>query len=65
MGHKSKERADKIKIDRMFEDKDGVAPRLNELIRLQRWSTYALLGIAAMLAYFFLKDAIQGLLNLL
>lgn len=57
--HEKKQRA-----ERFFEDKDGLAPRLNELIRLFRWVLYLLIAIGAMLSLFFFREAFQAVLSL-
>ena len=63
-GYQRRNRADKIRLDKMSEDKDGVAPRLNELIKWTRWSCYLLAGIVGMVALFFVRDAVQAIISL-
>ncbi len=58
-GHQKKMRADKF-----YEDKEGVAPRLNELIRWMRYAVYVLSAIAVMLSLFFLRDAVTVIISL-
>lgn len=47
-----------------FEDKDGITPRLNELIKWTRWAVYLLAFISAMGAAFLLRDAIDVVITL-
>lgn len=54
----------KVRAERYFEDKDGLAPRLNELIRLFRWSFYLLIAICAMVSLFFFREAFMAILSL-
>jgi hypothetical protein len=55
--HQKNNRADKFRIDDMTKDKEGIAPRLNELIKLARWCFYILIAIGSMVSLFFLRDA--------
>jgi hypothetical protein len=64
MSHQKKNRADKLRVDAMYEDKPGIVPRLNELIRLTRWTVYLLVVLSAMLGLFFLRDAISVIIGL-
>ncbi len=62
--HTKKQRADKLKVDKIFEDKDGLAPRLNRLIELTRWIVYLLVTIAMILFALFLRESVASLLEL-
>ena len=59
-----RQRGPKLRTDQQMEDKDGLAPRLNELIRLMRWTVWLLLAIAGMAALFSIRDAVKVILSL-
>ena len=46
------------------DDKEGLAPRLTELIKWARWSFYCLFAIGCMASLFFLRDAVTVVLSL-
>jgi hypothetical protein len=46
------------------DDKEGLAPRLTELIKWARWSFYCLVVIAGMASLFFVRDALTVILRL-
>ena len=50
--------------EKLLEDRDGLVPRLNELIRWTRYATYLLAAVAAMISLFFLRDALTVILRL-
>jgi hypothetical protein len=62
--YRKKNRADKIRVDRLAEDKEGIAPRLNEIIRWTRYTFFVLLALTAMASLFFLRDAVTVILRL-
>ena len=62
--YRKKNRADKIRADHLAEDKEGISPRLNELIRWTRYMFFVLLGIGGMVALFFIRDAVTVILRL-
>jgi hypothetical protein len=61
--HTKNRRADKIKVDAIFEDKTGVVPRLNELIRLARFCFYGIIVLAMILGALFLMEVVTGLMG--
>jgi hypothetical protein len=63
MSHEKKNRADKFHIDRLAEDKEGLVPRLNELIRLGRWTFWILLSITMILGAIFINLVLQGIIE--
>lgn len=65
MAHQKVDRADKFRVDRLAEDKEGLAPRLNELIRWTRYTFLVLMAIGGMVALFFIRDAVTVILRLL
>jgi hypothetical protein len=44
-------------------DKDGLAPRLNELIRIGTWCMWLLIAIAMILGATFIQGVVQGLVK--
>jgi hypothetical protein len=63
MSHMKNRRADKIKVDAIFEDKTGIVPRLNELIRLARFCFYGIIVLAMILGALFLMEVVTGLIG--
>jgi hypothetical protein len=63
MSHEDKNRADKFRIDNLAKDKEGLAPRLNELIRYARLGFWLLLTIAMILGATFLLLVVQGIIG--